>query len=43
MSGELSIPAVLFTGVIIYGLYKLIIEPIIGGGRKSHGDHYRRR
>lgn len=41
---ELDFPTFLFLVAIVYGIYKLIIEPLIGGGRhrSSHNDHYRR-
>lgn len=45
MRGDVSVGALVFGFVIVYGIYILVIEPIIGGGKhRSYRDdhHYRR-
>ncbi len=41
----MSVGAILFGSIIVYGIYIMIIEPLIGGGhrRSSHNDHHYRR
>lgn len=46
MKGDVSVGAILFGFVILYGIYILLIEPIIGGGKhrsQHHNDHQYRR
>jgi hypothetical protein len=45
MQGDVSVGALLFGFVIVYGIYIIVIRPIIGDERsRSHRDdhHYRR-
>lgn len=42
---NVSVGAIMFGIVIVLGIYYLVIEPLIGGGRhrSSHNDHHYRR
>lgn len=42
---DVGVPQIMFGIVIIYGIYKLIVEPLVGGGKhhSQYNDRHHRR